>query len=173
MLNGTLGLPPNEPLPGAPTLGPMPYVIVADEAFPLKQNIMRPYPGRNLTENRKIYRHSRARRTSENAFGLLAGHWRMFHTKMATNPDLTVRVIRAACILHNLCITPGSQSTESNRGEDESIELPVTLQQMRPKPFRSSTEAMEVRDNFMKFFAETASVSWQVAHVNKGRNNIA
>ena len=36
--------PPNKQLPNYPNEGPMPHVIVANEAFPLKHNIMRPYP---------------------------------------------------------------------------------------------------------------------------------
>lgn len=47
LLNGTLELPAPKPLPGQTSASP--YVFVADEAFPLKINLMRPYP-----RNRKL-----------------------------------------------------------------------------------------------------------------------
>ena len=52
-------------------MGPMPYVIVGDEAFPLQNHLMRPYPGRGCPEDQQVfnYRLSRARRIVENAFG--------------------------------------------------------------------------------------------------------
>ena len=71
---GTFDFPPEEALPGAEHLGPVPYVIIGDEAFPLKPNIMRPYPGRGCPEVEKVYnyRHSRATRVVQNGFGVLA-----------------------------------------------------------------------------------------------------
>ena len=59
--SGTLCLPQNTPLPGQSK--PLPFVMVADEAFPLKENIMKPYPAKILDNEKRIfnYRLSRAR----------------------------------------------------------------------------------------------------------------
>lgn len=42
-----LFIPQPSPLPNT-TGPPLPYVMVGDEAFPLKFNLLRPYPGRVL-----------------------------------------------------------------------------------------------------------------------------
>ena len=53
--DGTLHLPPSKPISNSSSMVSLPYCFVADEAFPLKMNIMRPYPGRGLTEDNKVF----------------------------------------------------------------------------------------------------------------------
>ena len=43
-LDNDMDVPPPKTIPNAEQLGSLLYVIVADEAFPLKPSIMRPYP---------------------------------------------------------------------------------------------------------------------------------
>ncbi|XP_018302578.1 uncharacterized protein [Mycetomoellerius zeteki] len=80
-----------------------PYYLVMDEAFPLKRYIMRPYPGCNLNNRQKIfnYRLSRARRTIENSFGILASRWRIFRTTIIANVKTAEWTVCAALCLHN------------------------------------------------------------------------
>lgn len=72
LINNTLNIPPPVPIESD---GPaLPYVLVDDEAFGLSSYMMRPYPVRApLTLEKKVYnyRHSRARRIIECAFGIL------------------------------------------------------------------------------------------------------
>ena len=66
-LLGKVPLPPSKPL----TRGgeSMPHCIEADEAFPLKTWIMRPFPGKSLdTLAKKVFNY-RLSRTIENTIG--------------------------------------------------------------------------------------------------------
>ncbi|KAJ8946641.1 hypothetical protein NQ314_008813 [Rhamnusium bicolor] len=97
-----LNLPENKPLPHTNIV--LPHVIVADEAFPLLPNLMRPYPGSQTHNNEanKIYnyRHS-ARRVSENAFGILSKKFRIFFKKFNISPDHLDVITLACTALHN------------------------------------------------------------------------
>jgi len=83
--------------------GPLPYVFIGDAAFPLMENMMRPYPGLNLINEQHIfnYRLSRARRMIENCFGILVIRWRVLYKKMVMKPKNAQNVILACVILHN------------------------------------------------------------------------
>ena len=99
--NSELSIPQPSPLQRYGV--PMPYVIVADDAFPLKENIMKPYSLAGLTKEQRIfnYRLSRARRIIENAFGILSNRFRIFMTPMALKPEKAEVIVMAACTLHN------------------------------------------------------------------------
>ena len=81
----------------------MHYHIVADDAFPLRLWLMKPYPMRNLTLNERMfnYRLSRARRVVENAFGILSHRFRCLLTCMLQWPENVRTVVFACCLLHN------------------------------------------------------------------------
>ncbi|XP_017470323.1 PREDICTED: uncharacterized protein LOC108362015, partial [Rhagoletis zephyria] len=72
ILDGTLEVPPDRPLPH--TSINFPYYFVADNAFPLKKNLMRPFPGHFLSPDKTAFNKalSKARVHIENAFGILA-----------------------------------------------------------------------------------------------------
>ncbi|XP_060589881.1 uncharacterized protein LOC132745063 [Ruditapes philippinarum] len=100
--NKTIGFPDPEPLPRVDRN--MPYFFVANNAFQLKTDMIKPFPFRNMTVEERIfnYRLSRARRVVENAFGILAQRFQILLLTMQHTPD-NVRIIVQACIcLHNL-----------------------------------------------------------------------
>lgn len=59
---------------------PQNAIIVGDDAFPLRKDILKPFSKRNLSTSERIfnYRLCRARRVSENAFGILVQRFRVF-----------------------------------------------------------------------------------------------
>uniref|UniRef100_A0A1X7T7L1 DDE Tnp4 domain-containing protein n=1 Tax=Amphimedon queenslandica TaxID=400682 RepID=A0A1X7T7L1_AMPQE len=99
--SNALDFPPPEPLPGC-TL-PIPYMVVADAAFPLKHYIQKPYSQNGLTHNKRIYNYrlSRARRVVENAFGILGNRFRVLMTPIALVPEKVEVIVLACCTLHN------------------------------------------------------------------------
>ena len=79
---------------------------------PLGMNLMKPYSKSRLTDEKVIfnYRLSRARRVSENAFGILAARFRVLHTVMCLDPRKARNVVLACCTLHNMLLSKSSQS---------------------------------------------------------------
>ena len=73
IISEEINVPAPTPLPG--TDGPpLKYILVADEAFPLKDNMLEPFPERDLDsieKKRFDFRLSHARRVVENALGEL------------------------------------------------------------------------------------------------------
>lgn len=69
-----------------------PYVFVGDEAYGLTKHLMKPFARTTaITKERKIYnyRHSRARRIVECAFGMMVKKFRVLEHPMLVHPDLS------------------------------------------------------------------------------------
>ena len=68
--NGTLGLPPPTPLPSDDT--PIPHFVIGDDAFPLREWMMKPFSIPYMPDDQRIfnYRLSRARRVVERIWHL-------------------------------------------------------------------------------------------------------
>lgn len=52
MDQGLLNFPPPEPLPSTDIM--MPYMFVGDEAYPLKPDLMKPYPYRQMDHSQRV-----------------------------------------------------------------------------------------------------------------------
>ncbi|XP_065662709.1 uncharacterized protein LOC136085339 [Hydra vulgaris] len=86
----------------------LPYVLIGDEAFLLKNYLMKPYPKKilSLKERMYNYRMSHARRIIKNTFGILAARCRIFRKPIIANKKTVINVTKAATALHNylLCM---------------------------------------------------------------------
>ena len=80
----------------------VPHVLVGDEAFPLREDRMRPLPDHALSEDKKIFNYhlSRARRIIENKFGIRV-RWQLFLSPIACKPEYVVQFTKTALCLHN------------------------------------------------------------------------
>ncbi|KAJ4944615.1 hypothetical protein JOQ06_013158, partial [Pogonophryne albipinna] len=127
--DGSLQLPPDTVIPGAERLGLLPHVFVGDEAFPLLDNLLRPFPGRQITRERRIfnYRRSRARLVVECAFGIVSSRWRMFRRAITTSPEVTELCVKAACVLHNFLRRKTMGRKSRTPVEESTDEAPPTL----------------------------------------------
>lgn len=145
------------------------YVIVGDDAFPLK-----PYPSRNIDQSKRIfnYRLLHARRIVEDVFGILAARFRIFEKPIPLDPDKVTTIVLAACALHNFL-----RSKTSSRKvfmPDGSIDSDNTLGDWRHEKQcecferltlqggnRYTGEGRSVRDEFCDYFNSNGQVPWQ------------
>lgn len=110
--SGNANLPTPIPLPRREV--PFPYVIIADEVFPLNKNIMRPYSKRHgLTNDQRVfnYRLSRARLCIENTFGIMVSRWGILHRRLCFSVKNCEEIFKAIVCLHNFVMSATNNST--------------------------------------------------------------
>lgn len=159
--NGTLKIPCPMPFPENEEES-NPFVIVADEAFGLSKNILRPYARNNLNYKKKIfnYRLSRARRNIECSFGILSNKFRIFHKPMNVSVELAVCIVKASCILHNFIRVRDGYKFENTLFTEGLEPLhEVNNIQRHNDVTRCGTS---IRDKFAQYFiSDAGKVDWQ------------
>ncbi|XP_051165273.1 uncharacterized protein LOC127284034 [Leptopilina boulardi] len=103
----TLNLP--APMSLYPEGPKMPMVFIGDAAFENSRHCLTPFKGANsgnLSKDKNIYNYrlSRARRTIENAFGILVAMWRIFRTPIMANLAVVKLIVLATVCLHNFIL---------------------------------------------------------------------
>ena len=160
----------------------LPYYLVGDEIFPLRQWLMKPYPGKQLDITQQIFNYclSRSRRSIENTFGIMSSKFRTFRSPIIANLDLIDLIVQACVVLHNyLLLTDNARYVPTgfidsydntgalvegswrNEATPEGL-VPICRQGNR----NASNVAKATRDMLKDYVnSEAGSVSWQHAHV--------
>lgn len=157
MVKNQLQIPPPRPL-NSTRPESFPFVLVADEAFGLSDFVMRPYAGHNLTDKKKVfnYRLTRARRFVECAFGILCNKWRILHRALNVSKKLSIDIVKACIILHNLVRIKDAQRLEMYVSQEKLQILPTA------KCNRPTRPAATLRDNFADYFMSEGALPWQM-----------
>lgn len=147
-------VPPPQILPGS-NLN-LPYVLIGDEAYPLKNYLMRPYPSGSLNAEKRIFnkRLSRARVTIECAFGILTNKFRIFTRSIEANKKHATLIIKVSCLLHNII-----RERDGDRDEDfqfffsqfRNTSNDNSAHRSR-RNNRATIQATRIRDQFKLYF---------------------
>lgn len=148
------------PLPGRTK--PIPYVIVADAAFPVSYNILKPFPLRNMTWSQRVfnYRLSRARRVVENAFGILTSRFRVLLNSVNFSPQKTQTITLECVAIHNFLRTKYPRSYDIlDNNRDKRLTYVFGISQQAGN--RANQSALNNRDEFMEYVNGVRAVDWQ------------
>lgn len=164
----------------------VPYVFVADDAFPLLINMMKPFRQAQLDSAVKEiynYRVSRARHVVENGFGILASRFRIFHTQINLEPENIEKVVMATCALHNFLMQthptiyapPNSTYQENDDGATTNAGLDTNESNMialqRASLGNVNVAAKNLREEFATYFVNEGKLSWQDQRVLRNKNS--
>lgn len=176
----TAGIPKDKPLPQRKN--PMPFVIIADDAFAMKKYLLKPYSFHNQTLEERVfnYRLSRARRIVENAFGIASARFRSLRRIFELEPKKVSIIVSAICVLHNFLMSR-SQNTYAPNGtfDFENTETGIInpgywrheLENEKLTPIEVTKSKncemsiKEIRNEFKNYFNQQGAVPWQFSAI--------
>ena len=164
-----LDVPAPKALPNFPNMGDLPHCLVGDEAFPLRMDLMRPYPRAAraaLPQDQLVfnYKLSRARRIVENTFGILAQRFRIYNKRMQLSDYNADIIIKATCALHNFLtenIPIRAIENQLNPNQEPYLGRDGAMQPIQNlHGYHSANDAIKVRDIYKRFFNSRAGGIW-------------
>lgn len=156
-----LNIPP--PTPATENGEPLPFVLVGDEAFPLSAYMQRPYAGKHLLHQQRIYNYrlSRARRYIECSFGIMANKWRILHRPLNVGLDFSEEIIKTCCILHNFVRSRQTRTTRSKTNIPSNSAI-VDNDNIDPQQIRRLSTGYAERNKFANYFVSShGALPWQ------------
>lgn len=131
---------------------PVKPIILCDQAFPLTENLLKPFPSASPRSTEAIFNYnlSKTRGIVENAFGRLKARFRFTMKRMECKLANAQQAIKTACILHNICKSL-RDAVEQHWEQDAQ-----TFQALYKQPFHTTTvstgQGEEVRQALDKYF---------------------
>ncbi|KFM83072.1 hypothetical protein X975_20311, partial [Stegodyphus mimosarum] len=136
---------------------------------------MKPYPGQKLNHHKRIfnYRLSRARRVSENAFGILAARFQLYKSNILSSPQNAKHFVMATCCLHNfLRSTSSAVYTPKYSIDEEDVAQKClnlgdwhnaqnALASLPTASHRGTQQAKYIQNLFCSYFNTVGAVPWQ------------
>ena len=113
----------------------VPILLIGDSAFKLSSTVMKPFPfsgNQSAAEKLFNYHLAKCRRVVENGFGHLKARFRRIGKGLEVNIDNVNSIIKACCILHNVC-------KENNDTVNRSWMVEMNQMVKKPQPQRSSS----------------------------------
>lgn len=158
-----------------------PFVFIGDDAFPLKEYLIKPYARASIQQKEQVanYRISRARRQVENVFGICASRFRIFRRPIIAAVDTVTSVTKAVVALHNYLMFGRhfgntSEYCPSGYAEGdwklENVETEGFQQLSNAGSHNYSKDAKRIRDDFRDYFCGGGSVPWQWDYVSRTRD---
>lgn len=130
---------------------------MANEAFPLTRDMLRPYTGQTQGDKRVVnVRLSYARRVVDCSFGIMVAQWRLYPRVLGVTPEVTEKTVKATCLLHRFMRWEDGHSTPVPA---EPLLGAKDIRQVRST--NATLEAIAVRGIYSRYFLSTAQVPWQ------------
>ena len=156
-----LHIPSPRPLPGC--VHPVPFMVVGDGAFPLRNNLMKPYHMSSLSADQRVfnYRLSRARHVVDDVFSSFASRFRVFSNPINLSPPKIETIALAASVLHNYIAATSDTDGQCDNPEVEEETDGILPLQQNVDSNDSTLAARDTRDEIADYCVTHGQVPWQ------------